>query len=76
MIFGDIGRFQFGQDGNFLDDIVDIILGIFDVNNLDGDGFSSAPINTIRSIKSVMSTKPYHKLLNPPFENFTKAAAT
>lgn len=76
MVFGNIGRFQLGQDGNFLNDVVDIILGILDVNNLDGDSFSSAPINTIRSIKSVMSARPYHKLLNPPFENFTKTAAT
>lgn len=76
MVFGNIGRFQLGQDGNFLDDVVNIILGIFDVNNLDGDSFSSAPVNTIRSIKSVVSTRSYHKLLNPPFENFTKTTAT
>lgn len=72
MIFGDIGRFQFGQDGNFLDDIVDIILGIFHVNNLDGDGFSSALINTIRLIKSVMSTRPYPSFSTHPLKTLPK----
>ena len=47
MVFGNIGRFELGQDGNFLDDIVNIILSIFDVNDLDGHCFSGAPIDTI-----------------------------
>ena len=33
MVLGDIGRLELGQDGNLLDNIVDIILGILDVND-------------------------------------------
>jgi hypothetical protein len=36
MIFGDEGGVKFRQDRNLLDDILDFILGIFDINDFDG----------------------------------------
>lgn len=46
MIFGDIGGFQLGQYGDFPDDIIDIILRIFNIDDLDGHGFTGASIHT------------------------------
>jgi hypothetical protein len=37
MVLGDIGGLQFRQDRNLLDDVVDLVLGIFDVDDFDGD---------------------------------------
>lgn len=46
MVLGDIRRLQLGQDSNLLDDIIHIILGILDINNLDSDRLASASIYT------------------------------
>jgi hypothetical protein len=37
MILRNIWRVEFGQDGNFLDNIFDFVFSIFDINDLDGD---------------------------------------
>jgi hypothetical protein len=36
MIFSDEGGVEFRQDRNLLNDILDFILGIFDINDFDG----------------------------------------
>jgi hypothetical protein len=37
VVLGDIGRFQFGQDRDLFDDIIDFILGILDINDFDSN---------------------------------------
>lgn len=46
MVFGHIRGFQLGENGNLLDYVVYIILGIFDVDDFDGHGFSSSSVHT------------------------------
>jgi hypothetical protein len=37
MILRNIWRVEFGQDGNFLDNIFDFVFSIFDINDLDSN---------------------------------------
>jgi len=46
MILGHIWRLEFGQDGNFLNDILHLVLGIFDINDFDRYRFTSAFIDS------------------------------
>ena len=39
VVLGDIWRVQLGENGNFLNDIVDFIFGVFNVDDLNGDCF-------------------------------------
>lgn len=41
IVLCDVGRLQFGQDGDFLDNVLDLILGALYVYNLDGDGLAT-----------------------------------
>lgn len=36
MVLGDIRGMELGQDRNFLYDIFNFVLGVFDINHLDG----------------------------------------
>jgi hypothetical protein len=46
VVLGHIGRLQFRENGNLLNDVVHFIFGVFDVDYLDGNGLSSTPINS------------------------------
>lgn len=46
VVLGHKGRLQLGQDGDLLDDVLDLILGALDVDNLDGDGLAGALVDT------------------------------
>lgn len=46
MVFRDVGRFEFGQDCNLLDDVVHIVFSILDIDDFDGNGLASPAINT------------------------------
>lgn len=46
MVFRDVGRFEFGQDCNLLDDVVHVVFSIFDIDDFDGDRLASSAINT------------------------------
>lgn len=46
MILRNIWRVEFGQDGNFLDNIFDFIFGIFDINDLDSDRITGRTLGT------------------------------
>ncbi len=37
IVFGDVGRLQLRQNGDLLDDVLDLVLGALDVDDLDGD---------------------------------------
>jgi hypothetical protein len=37
-VLGDVGRVEFGQDADFLNDVVDFVLCVFDVDDLDRNG--------------------------------------
>jgi hypothetical protein len=42
MVFRDVGGVEFGEDGDFLDDVFDFVVGVFDVDDFDGDGLAGA----------------------------------
>lgn len=46
MVLGHVGRLQFREDGDLLNDVVDFIFGVFDVDDLDCDRFAGPPINS------------------------------
>lgn len=37
MVFRDVGGLQFGEDGDFLNDVFDFVVCVFDVDDLDSD---------------------------------------
>lgn len=48
MILCHIWRLEFRQDRDLLDDVIYLILGVFDIDNLDRNGFSGTSINPMR----------------------------
>jgi hypothetical protein len=47
IVFGDVGRLQLREDGNLLDDVLDLVLGALNVNDLDGDRLAGALVHTV-----------------------------
>lgn len=45
MVFRDVRRVEFGQDGDLLDDVFDFVVCAFDVDDLDGDGLAGALVD-------------------------------
>jgi hypothetical protein len=46
MVLGDEGGIEFGQDGDLLNDVFDLVFGIFDVDDLDRDRLARTLIDT------------------------------
>lgn len=42
-----VGRVETGEDGDFLDDVVDFVFGVLDIDDFDGDGLAGAFVDTI-----------------------------
>jgi hypothetical protein len=49
MVLRDVGRVELGEDGDLGDDVVNFIVGVFDVDDLDGDGLTCTLIETGRA---------------------------
>ena len=45
IVLCDIWRLELREDGDLLDDILDLVLGALNVNDLDGDSFASALVD-------------------------------
>lgn len=56
-VLGDVGRLQLGQDGNFLDDVLDLILCTLNVDNLDGDSLASTLVDTVYRAESAVADR-------------------
>jgi hypothetical protein len=82
MIFGDEGGVKFRQDRNLLDDILNFILGIFDVNDFDGYRLACALIDAELVVRGLANNRDDQLLcksktgLGVPFINLAKAATT
>ncbi len=47
IVFCDVGRLQLRQDGNLLDDVLDLILGALDIDDLDSNGLTGALVHAV-----------------------------
>ncbi len=45
MVLGDVGRAEFGQDGDLEDDVLNLVLGVLDIDDLDGDRFACSLVD-------------------------------
>lgn len=50
IIFGDVGAVTLGQDHNLLLDVLDLILGFFEVNDLDGDDLLGSIVDAFEDL--------------------------
>ena len=55
MVSSDEGRLELRQYRNFLDDIFHLVFGIFNVDDLDGDGLSCSSIDPGLHVNEVLS---------------------
>lgn len=47
IVLGDVGALQLGEDGDFLDNVLNLVLGVFNVNDFDGDGLAGALVDAV-----------------------------
>ena len=55
MVLGDIRRVELRQDGDLLNDVFDLVFGIFDVNDFDSNRLPRPPVDPEQHVNIIFS---------------------
>lgn len=56
MVFRYVGRMKFGQDGDFLDDILNFVFSVLNIDDLDRYGLSRSPVDPVATSERPWAT--------------------